>query len=157
MNRSESLLQKELRQSRPFASPAQEAVVGLFRTVSLLHRRFEAAMEPYGITLQQYNVLRILRGAKEPLPTMEIGERMIEQTPGITRLLDRLEDKNLIARERCTEDRRRVHCVITEQGLEIVNALDEPISRLDETSLSMLDEADQKKLIELLDIIRQGQ
>ena len=151
------LLQREIQQQVPFASAAQEAVIGLLRTASLLHRRFAAVVEPHGITFQQYNVLRILRGAGEPLPTMAISQRMIEQTPGITRLLDRLEQKGLVARERCQEDRRQVLCAITPEGRAIVDALDEPVDELDETSLGMLSEQDQQKLIGLLDAIRQAQ
>ena len=87
-----SALQRELRQRRPFQSPAHEAVLGLMRTADLVRRQAAALIEPHGITLQQFNVLRILRGAGgEGLPTLEVAERMIEQTPGVTRLLDRLE------------------------------------------------------------------
>ena len=74
----------------------------LVRTADLVRRVLDAVVEPHGITLQQYNVLRILRGAgAEGLPTLEIGERMIEQAPGVTRLLDRLEAKGLVRRQRC--------------------------------------------------------
>lgn len=157
MTTTTSILQHELGQQVPFASAAQEAVIGLLRTASLLQRRFAAVVEPHGITFQQYNVLRILRGAGEPLPTMTISRRMIEQTPGITRLLDRLEKKGLIMRERHQEDRRQVLCTVTAAGLRIVDALDEPINQLDEMSLAMLSEEDQHQLIALLDAIRQGQ
>ena len=103
-----SSLQHELRQRRPFASPAHEAVVGLMRTADLVRRQMTALVEPHGITLQQFNVLRILRGAgDEGLPTLEVAERMIEQTPGVTRLLDRLEAKELVRRQRCPKDRRQ--------------------------------------------------
>ena len=105
-------VRQEIKQARAFASPGQEAVVALLRTASLVRRRFEALMQDHGITFQQFNVLRILRGASKPLPTMEISQRMIEQTPGTTRLLDRLEEKGLVERERCQEDRRQVLCAI---------------------------------------------
>src|SRR4029077_205344 len=86
-----SSLQHELRQRRPFTSPAHEAVVGLMRTADLVRRHMTALVEPHGITLQQFNVLRILRGAGDDgLPTLEVAERMVEQTPGVTRLLDRI-------------------------------------------------------------------
>src|SRR4030095_9165523 len=102
-----SPLQREIRQAKPFRSRGQQVVVALLRTADLVRRVVGRVLEPYDITPQQYNVLRILRGAGDRgLPTLEIGERMIEQTPGITRLLDRLEAKELVRRERCREDRR---------------------------------------------------
>src|SRR5258706_12493191 len=88
---------EELKQTKPFPSKRQEAAVALLRTADVIRRLFGAVVEPKGITVQQYNVLRILRGAGEPgLPTLDIAERMIETTPGITRLIDRLETKKLV-------------------------------------------------------------
>jgi DNA-binding MarR family transcriptional regulator len=120
-----SRLQRELKQQRPFAAPTQEAAVALMRTADLMRRALSAVVEPLDVTIQQYNVLRILRGAGERgLPTLEIAERMIEQAPGITRLIDRLEAKQLVARERCDTDRRQVFCRITGEGLELLAQLD---------------------------------
>ena len=150
----ESAAQREMAQVRPFHSKAEEAVVGLLRTANLLRHRFAAAIEPHAITLQQYNVLRILRGADAALPTMEIGRRMIEPTPGITRLIDRLEKKGLVKREQRPEDRRQVFCAITATGVELVGALDQAISDLDEGSMAALSPAQQQTLIDLLDTIR---
>src|SRR3954467_12585389 len=97
MGRRTSALQTELRQRRPFQSAAHEAVVALMRTADLVRRQMTALIEPHGITMQQFNVLRVLRGAgDEGLPTLEVAERLIEQAPGVTRLLDRLEAKALI-------------------------------------------------------------
>jgi DNA-binding MarR family transcriptional regulator len=151
-----TLLQRELRQTRPFESPAHEAVVGLFRTADGLRRVVAGVVEPHGITVQQFNVLRILRGAgDEPLPTLEIGERMVEQTPGVTRLLDRLEAKGLIARERCPHDRRQVLCRITPAGRTLLGALDAPIRHANEAALAPLPLRAQRQLIRLLERIRQ--
>jgi DNA-binding MarR family transcriptional regulator len=150
-----SRLQQEIKQSKPFRSTAQEASLGLLRTVDVLRRRMAALIEPHGITAQQYNVLRILRGAGvEGLPTLEIAERMIEQAPGITRLLDRLETKRLVHRERCPEDRRLVTCRITASGLTLLSRLDDVVNGADATVLSDLTAAEQKQLIRLLDRIR---
>src|ERR1700750_2732984 len=94
-----------------FHSREQEATLGLLRTAAAIKRSLAQVIEPHGITPQQYNVLRILRGAgAEGIPTLTIGERMIEQTPGVTRLLDRLEAKGLVARCRGEDDRRQVLC-----------------------------------------------
>lgn len=147
-------IQNEIKQSRPFRSRSQEAVVALLRTVDLLKRHLTRVVESRGITLQQYNVLRILRGAHpDPLLTLEVADRMIEQAPGITRLLDRLEARGLIRRERCSTDRRRVHCWITGAGLEILRELDEPIDDADD-AISSLGEKKISKLIDLLSEIR---
>lgn len=100
----------------------------LVRAADELRRYFTELYEPYGITPQQYNVLRILRGAHpEALPTMEIADRMMEKTPGITRLLDRLEAKGLVRRERHAEDRRRVLITISAQGTALLERLEEPV------------------------------
>src|SRR5215467_11060808 len=120
-----SRIQQELRQRRPFRTQRQEAGVALLRTADVVKRRMAKVIEPAGITLQQYNVLRILRGSGEGgIATLEIARRMIEQTPGITRLLDRLENKRLVRRERCPSDRRQVLCWITDPGLKLLGELD---------------------------------
>lgn len=150
-----SRVQQEIRQTRPFRSKAQEAAVALARTADLQRRRSAAILEPSGLTTQQYNVLRILRGSHpHPLPTLEIGERMIEQSPGVTRLLDRLEAKGLVRRARCTEDRRLVHCTITGSGLELLAGLDDAMDRTDDTFAGALSEAETEQLIALLDRLR---
>lgn len=153
----ESRLGREIRQTRPFQSPAHEATVGLMRTADMVNRRFAALYEPYGLTGQQYNVLRILRGARpDALPTMEIAERLIQATPGITRLLDRLERKELVTRDRCPEDRRRVLCTITARGLDLLDRLDAPVAEANESALEMLPESEVRRLISIMDRIRAG-
>ncbi len=150
-----SPLQREIRQGKPFRSRGQQVVVALLRTADLVRRGLGQVLEPYGITPQQYNVLRILRGAGEQgLPTLEIGERMIEQAPGITRLLDRLEAKALVRRERCPQDRRQVLCWLTAGGLELVERLDEPIDNADAKAVAMLEPEEQEKLLGFLDAVR---
>lgn len=153
--KARSQLEQEIQQTRPFASTGQEALVGLLRTADVVRRQLSEVVEPKGITLQQYNVLRILRGAgAEGLPTLEISHRMVEQTPGITRLLDRLELKQLVQRERCPVDRRQVLCTITNSGLELLKGLDEPVSRADHNLLGMLSATQQRRLVQHLDAIR---
>lgn len=150
-----SALQRELRQRRPFRSPAHEATVGLMRTADLIRRQAAALIEPHGITLQQFNVLRILRGAgDEGLPTLEVGERMIEQTPGVTRLLDRLEAKELVRRQRCPKDRRQHLCWITDKGLALLEKLDSVTEGSHEEALKGLRHKDRATFIRLLDGIR---
>jgi len=152
-----SQLQREIRQGKPFRSRGQEVVVALLRTADLVRRAVSQAVETHDITLQQYNVLRILRGAGDKgLPTLEIADRMIEHAPGVTRLLDRLEAKGLVRRERCREDRRQVLCWLTPTGAELVASLDEPVDRADVEAVAQLTPEDQEKLLRLLDAVRAG-
>ena len=129
--------------------------LGLVRAGDDLKRRTTEVLETAGVTLQQYNVLRILRGAgHEGLPTLTIGERMIERTPGVTRLIDRMERKGWVARRRCTEDRRRVWCKITDEGRALIEPLDDPVNALDDFLLGPLDESELTALVDYLDRIR---
>ena len=138
-----------------FRSREQQATLGLLRTADAVKRSLAQVIEPHGITPQQYNVLRILREAgPDGLPTLTIGERMVEQTPGVTRLVDRLERKGLAARTPCPNDRRRVFCRITKKGLELLTELDDPVNRWDAQTVSALAPADLTSLIGLLDRLR---
>jgi DNA-binding MarR family transcriptional regulator len=148
-------IRDEIRQTRPFPSAAQEALVALLRTADVVGRLVDAVVEENGITGQQYNVLRILRGAGERgLPTLDIAERMIEQTPGITRLIDRLEAKGLVTRERCSTDRRQVFCRIARPGLELLQRLDAPVKDAAAHALAGLKRAEIAQLMQLLDRTR---
>ncbi len=154
---SEGTLRHEIRQSRPFRSRGQEAMLGVLRTASLVRQKVAEMIEPYDLTIQQYNVLRILRGAGgEPLPTLEIGERMIEHSPGVTRLLDRLEGKGLVSRERCAADRRQVLCRIRPAGLDLLAAMDGPVDAMEQSALEQLTVEELDTLIGLLDRVRQA-
>ena len=155
MANEQSLLLKELRQKRPFPSVADEATVAIVRTADRIKRRLSAVVAPEGITLQQYNVLRILAGsAPDPLPTLEIAERMIEQTPAITGLLDRLEHKGFARRERCPQDRRMVHCWITDAGQALLKRVNPEMAKASEVIMSGLPKAEQKRLSKSLDDVR---
>ena len=151
-----SRLERELKQQVPFREPAEEAAVAILRTADLVRRTVARLTQDHGITEQQYNVLRILRGAHpDSLPTLEIGERMIERQPGVTRLLDRLEGKGLVRRERSSEDRRVVDTWITADGLELLQRMDGPTLDADRWLMSRLDEKEQKRLIALLEKVRE--
>ncbi|HEY0370763.1 MAG TPA: MarR family transcriptional regulator [Thermoanaerobaculia bacterium] len=150
-------LQRELKQNRPFGAPTQEAAVALMRTADLVRRAMAAVVEPLDLTVQQYHVLRILRDAGERgLPTLDIAGRMIEQTPGITRLVDRLEAKQLVARERCATDRRQVFCRVTPEGLALLGKLDRPIREAEQDGVRELSESQLARLMTLLDRARTG-
>ena len=150
-----SALREELKQTRPFHSPAHEALLSVVRTAAVVQRLMAQVVEPSGITLQQYNVLRILRGAGGAgLPTLAIRDRMIEEAAGITRLLDKLDAAGFVLRERSTPDRRQVLCQITPSGLALLSALDAPIDATTDAAFATLDEAESATLIDLLGAVR---
>ena len=133
----------------------QEAVVNILRTANYLRTFCSPVFDLHGITPQQYNVLRILRGAGlGGLPTLEIAERMIEQAPGITRLLDRLEGKKLVRRERPSDNRRQVLCYVTKAGLDLVRELDAPMKDQAIEALRRLKKSEIEELIRLLELAR---
>lgn len=130
-------------------------VYDILRTAGYLRRSYTAMFEEHGITFQQYNVMRILRGAEPAgLPTLEIARRMIEETPGITRLLDRLEAKKLIRRARPENNRRQVICYVTQKGLDLVQELDAPLRARVKASAQPLSDADVDHLLDCLVRIR---
>jgi DNA-binding MarR family transcriptional regulator len=115
----------------------------------------EALLKPLGISPTQYNVLRILRGAGEAgLACREIADRMITRDPDMTRLLDRLEKRQLIGRARDTQDRRVVKTRITPEGLALLSELDEPVRRMHQKQLAHMDERQLKTLNTLLELAR---
>lgn len=114
----------------PRPCPEEVLFVELARTVDLLSRAPGQMLKEHDLSPNQYNVLRILRGAPEGLLCGEISARMISRDPDITRLLDRLEKRRLIARCRNHPDRRRVHVRITPPGLTLLGHLDEPVCDL---------------------------
>ena len=152
-----SELREELKQTRPFQSPAHEAVVSILRTAAVVQRHIAQVVEASGVTVQQYNVLRILRGAGVAgLPTLAIRDRMIEEAAGITRLLDRLESAGFVVRERSTPDRRQVLCRITDAGRSLLAGLDAPVDAVNAIALAALAAEEQQELVALLGAIRAG-
>ena len=149
-------LRTEIKQTRPFSSPEQEALLSLERTAAALLHGMAETFRPFDITATQYNVLRILRGAgPEGLCRNEISERLVTQVPDVTRLLDRLEDAGLVARERSESDRRMVNTRITRSGLALLEQLDRPIADAHKRQLGHMSRAQLRTLIDLLEIARQ--
>jgi DNA-binding MarR family transcriptional regulator len=149
-------LRADIKQRRPFDSLEQEAHLNIERTAAVLSHAFAEALKGHGITPTQYNVLRILRGAgKDGLCRNEVRDRMVAQVPDVTRLLDRLEDADLIERERSTEDRRQVGTRITAKGLMLLSELDGPVADIHKRQLGHLSAAQLKTLAELLSLARQ--
>jgi DNA-binding MarR family transcriptional regulator len=149
-------LKDEIRQVKPFESREQEAFLNLQRTADAMMRGLEETLRPSGLTQTQYNVLRILRGAGEGgLLCRQVAERMVTRDPDMTRLLDRLETRGLVTRERDRKDRRALSVRITSKGIRLVSALDDPIVALHRRQLSHLGEDRVQRLITLLEDARQ--
>src|SRR5438445_515124 len=120
-------LQQEIKKKRPFDSPEQEAILSILRTSDRFQIRFSRLFREYDLTTSQYNVLRILRGEGKPLPILEIAERLLAVVPGITGLVDRLEEADWVRRKRCHEDRRVIYVAPTEKALKVLAKMDEPV------------------------------
>lgn len=152
---SSSRIVAEIKQSKPFSSIEQETLVALVRTVDHARRLQSCVFGVEDLTEQQFNVLRILRGAgKEGLPTLTVAERLIEHTPGITRLIDRLEAKGLVRRERPEQDRRQVYCFITQTGLNLLVKLDPEVEKASKRVMKHVAKTEMQTLLAILEKIR---
>jgi DNA-binding MarR family transcriptional regulator len=143
-------------QKRPLGTLEEDAFVALLRAADVLQWRAEEMFKEHGLSATQYNALRILRGAGPGgLTCSEIGERMINRDPDITRLLDRLERRSLVRRKREPQDRRVIRCGITNAGLALLKALDRPVLTLNRRLLGHLGEGRLQSLISLLETARE--
>jgi MarR family transcriptional regulator, organic hydroperoxide resistance regulator len=147
-------LKAEIKQNKPFASLEEEVFLNLQRTANVLTSKIAEILKPFELSPIQYNVLRILRGSVKGLACSEIGERLVTKDPDITRLLDRLEKRGLIARERYERDKRVVIVRITEAGLELLQALDADINLAPRRMLGHLGKDMLEKLNALLILVR---
>ena len=134
--------------------PEEDAYLELLRTTDLLTRRLVHVLKAEDLSSTQYNVLRILRGAPEGLPCGEIANRMITRDPDVTRLLDRLEKRGLISRNRETKDRRMVLARVTGEGLELLERMDSPVREAHVRQLGHLGRERLENLTELLRVCR---
>ena len=151
-----SRLQAEIKQTKPFASLEQEAILSLLRTAAIVDHSIDETLRPFGLTATQFNVLRILKGAgPEGLCGREVGERMLNRVPDVPRLLDRLEKAELVSRVRDREDRRHVSTRITAKGSQLLEEISH-ISMPAEDWFKRLGREQLKVLIETLDVIREG-
>ena len=121
-----------------------------------MKNQIDHALSHTNLSAQQYNVLRILRGAKEALPTMEISSRLVEPTPGITRLITKLESAGTVRRKQCNNDKRIFHCEITQKGLKLLKELDPIIDHLDDQLFKDFPSSQIETLIENLNQLRQA-
>jgi DNA-binding MarR family transcriptional regulator len=148
-------LQHELKKKRPFESLEEEAALSVLRTGDQLQIRFARLLREHGLTPSQYNVLRILRGEGNPLPILEIASRTITVVPGITGLIDRLEQAGFVNRVRCAKDRRVIYVALADHGTKTLAELDMPLAELRQKMLGHLSGAELKELIRLLEKVRE--
>ena len=149
-------LRDELRQRRPFESLEQEAHLNLVRTTAVLTDALEHVVKAAGLTLAQFNVLRILRGAgPDGLCRNELRDRLLTRMPDVTRLLDRMEEAGHVVRERGDADRRLVHTRITVAGLDVLARLDQPVADAHRRLLGHLAPEELRALTDLLTRARQ--
>ena len=134
-----------------FTDSKVKALLNIVYTANWISSEQNAFFKPYGLSPQQYNILRILRGADEPLKVQTIKERMIERAPNATRLMDKLCAKNLIERIACPEDRRVVHIAITDEGQYLLAKIDK---ELKPDYIENLTDEEANHLSDLLDKIR---
>ena len=149
-------LKREIKQTRPFASLHEEVVLSMLRTADAIAVPMTDVLREAGLSLSQYNILRILRGAgADGLPCGEISERMVRRDPDLTRLLDRLEARGLVTRSRGTADRRVVLASVSAEGLRLLESLDETIEAAVRQTLAHMPKARLNALCELLEEARE--
>jgi len=147
-------LADEIKMTKPFSLMEEEASLSVVRTADVMSQRMAELLKPFEVSSSQYNVLRILRGAKEPMACGQIAERMVSRDPDITRLLDRMEMRGLISRARAEDDRRVVKTQITAKGLSLLDDLQPVIVEYHRRQFAGFGEKKLKQLVEWMDQIR---
>jgi DNA-binding MarR family transcriptional regulator len=140
--------------ARRFDSPEQEAYLALWRTYDRLRAIEDELFARFDLTAQQYNLLRLLRAAPEPVPTLALAERLVSRAPDITRMLDKLEERKLLTRTRSVQDRRAVLVAVTQRGSALLDEIAEPLRECHEKQLGHLSGPELKSLIALLKAAR---
>ena len=138
-----------------FQSPGQRAMVNLNYTSNFFSTKYNKFMGNFGLSMPQYNILRILRGAKKSISVNDVKSRMVEKSPNTTRLMDKLFDKNLIERVRCENDRRVVFVKISDAGLDALDEIDKEF-KSDSANMFTANLTDEESdvLSDLLDKLR---
>jgi DNA-binding MarR family transcriptional regulator len=148
-------IETDIKQATPFKSPYHRLMVNLIYTSNWIADDQMHLLKPFRLTLQQYNVLRILRGQfPDPVKVSDITERMLDKMSNASRLVDKLVAKKLVQRTECPSDRRAVDVVITESGLALLKQLDVHQDEWDKSQRSKLTEEEAIQLSQLLDRLR---
>jgi DNA-binding MarR family transcriptional regulator len=140
--------------ARRFDSPEQEAYLALWRTYDRLRALEDELFSGFDLTAQQYNLLRLLRAAVEPVPTLALAERLVSRAPDITRMLDKLEQRGLLTRTRSATDRRTVFVAVTQAGRLLLDAIADPLRDCHQRQLGHLSANALKSLTALLKTAR---
>jgi DNA-binding MarR family transcriptional regulator len=152
-----SKLQAEIKQTKPFESAQEELWLNVSRTSAVLSHVVEQKLRPFGLSPTQYNVLRILRGAgEEGLVQHEVGERLVAQVPDVPRILTRMEKAGWIERVRGTADRRVMRVTLTQEGLELLNAVDPAMRAMELSLFRGMSEEQMRQMSDLLVTARNG-
>jgi DNA-binding MarR family transcriptional regulator len=147
-------LEKDINQTN-FRNEYQKAAINLIYTYNWMHERMKGIFEKHDITSQQFNILRILRGAGKPISTLQIRQRMLDKMSDTSRIVDRLVVKELVQKNTCINDKRLVDVSITEAGKKILEKMDAYNAKMD-AILNNLSAEEAKKLNVLFDKIREG-
>jgi DNA-binding MarR family transcriptional regulator len=148
-------LAEEIKMTQPFSLLEEEALLSIVRTADVLFQRAAELLKPFDLSSSQYNVLRILRGAKEALACGQIAERMVSRDPDITRLLDRMEVRGLISRARDGQDRRVVKTQITSKGMNLLDEIQPVILAHHRKQFAGFGEKKLKQLVSWMELIRE--
>ena len=145
----------DIKQTKPFQSLYEEASLNIARTEPILRAGMDDALAPHGLSVTQYNVLRILRGAGAGgLCRNEIRDRLVSRMPDVSRLLDRMEEAGLVERHRSTEDRREVNTHLSKKGRALVDRLDEVVAAEHARQFGHMTQAELRSLVQLLTRVR---
>lgn len=148
-------LRQQLKKKGPFDSLEQEAMLSILRTSDLLENRLARLLRQYDLTPSQYNAMRIMRGEGEPMPCLEVADRMIQVAPAITRVVDQLVGRGLVDKQQSSEDGRVFLVELTASGTRLLKKLDEPIQSLHQSLLGHVSKSDLKTLNGILESARE--
>lgn len=149
---------KEAIQQSKFRNPHHQAQVNIIYTSNWINDRTVSTLKPFGLSLQQFNILRILRGrAGKPSTVKLLTERMLDKMSNASRLVDKLKGKGLVTRQECPTDRRRVDIIITKEGLDVLAKASAAVEQHIERSFSHLTDDEALTLSNLLDKLRDGE
>jgi len=147
-------IEKDINQ-RKFRNEYQKSIINLIYTYNWMTEQLKKEIETFGLTMQQFNILRILRGSETPLSTLQIRERMLDKMSDTSRIVDRLIIKGLVKKMTCKTDKRLVDVIITDKGKKLLGQIDEQEEKMDNI-LNTLSLPEAKTLNKLLDKIRQS-
>lgn len=153
MRIEEMKIEDAIQQKKPFGSSKQKALVNLIYTHNWVTDQIRQYLKPYGVTMKQYNVLRILQGAGKPITTSTIRERLLDKMSDASRMVERMHQKGLVVRSTCPNDKRLVDVVLSESGVQLMEQLAQ-FSKATEKIADELTEEEAEQLSTLLDKLR---